>query len=185
MHLPFNFEYFYKGTKSVDDFRGAIREDVQKGKSAIYEGLLYYAKSHFLQLGNCRKRFYLGLFGTFEHLNERKVLFRESPLRKVTWEGQRPHFTTVFPHLLNTPLIEYSNIKGVFNSTYWIPKSVDLFSNSCMERFLTRVEWHQLPRSVSWYAAVYSMHSGPKLWLPLTTVNRHNCSHLDRKLSYK
>ncbi len=25
----------------MDDFRGAIREDVQKGKSAINEGLLY------------------------------------------------------------------------------------------------------------------------------------------------
>ncbi len=26
----------------MDDFRGAIREDVQKGKSAINEGLLYW-----------------------------------------------------------------------------------------------------------------------------------------------
>ncbi len=41
LHLPFNFDYFYKGTKSVDDFRRAIREDEQKMKSAINEGLLY------------------------------------------------------------------------------------------------------------------------------------------------
>ncbi len=41
MHLPFNFDYFYKGTKSVDDFLRAIREDEQKMKSAINEGLLY------------------------------------------------------------------------------------------------------------------------------------------------
>ncbi len=41
LHLPFNFDYFYKGTKSAGDFRGAIREDVQKVKSAISEGLLY------------------------------------------------------------------------------------------------------------------------------------------------
>ncbi len=39
LHLPFNFDYFYKGTKSVDDFRRAM-------KSAINEGLLYY-KPHF------------------------------------------------------------------------------------------------------------------------------------------
>ncbi len=42
LHLPFNFDYFYKGTKSVDDFRRAIREDEQKMKSAINEGLLYH-----------------------------------------------------------------------------------------------------------------------------------------------
>ncbi len=41
LQQPFHFEYFYKGTKSVDDFRGVTREDVQKGKSAINEGLLY------------------------------------------------------------------------------------------------------------------------------------------------
>ncbi len=44
LHLAFNFEYLYKGTESVYDFRRAIREGVQKMKSAINEGLLYQAK---------------------------------------------------------------------------------------------------------------------------------------------
>ncbi len=41
LHLPFNFDYFYIGTRSVDDFRRAIREDEQKMKRAINERLLY------------------------------------------------------------------------------------------------------------------------------------------------
>ncbi len=36
--------YFYKRNKSVVGFRGAIREDVQKGKSAINEGFKLSAR---------------------------------------------------------------------------------------------------------------------------------------------
>ncbi len=107
------------------------------------------------------------------------------------------------PPLIEYPLIEYSNLLNteVVHRLDSLPKIIkfkgciqfDLlntkisgpFFQSCTERFLTRVEWHQLPRSVSWYAAVYSMYSGPTLWTPAATVNRHNSSQLDTKLSYK
>ncbi len=35
LRLLFNFDKIFKGIKTVDDFRGAIREDVEKARSAL------------------------------------------------------------------------------------------------------------------------------------------------------
>ncbi len=85
------------------------------------------------------------------------------------------------PPFIEYPLIEYSNILNttVVHGLGSLPKIIKLkgciqfdllntkisppFFQSGMERFLIRVEWYQLPRSVRWYAVVYSNRSITKI----------------------
>ncbi len=108
-----------------------------------------------------------------------------------------PHrLSTVFPHLLNTPLIEYSNIlyTEVVHGLGSLSKIIKFKRVYSIRLIEYQNQWTFFPimhgmvsfsRRAVWYAAVYSTHSGPTLWTPAATVNRHNCSHLDMKVSSK